>query len=183
MGVILDAISGGDLVTIVKTNISDAFDLTGKDLAAFFVEVKNRAAGKKISVLRIWGHGVTHYTDGTPYNKGSLEFGPDKLNNDTVGKFQPFLEVITPFFEQPSSRVELRGCQAAVGTGANMMLALANIWKAEVQGSDRSQPMMSWVPPVYSAKPGSSPLPVRRGEVPLPLATIIEYNDPRVKKP
>ena len=55
-----------------------------------------------------------------------------------------------------------------------MMLALADIWQTEIQGSDRSQPLLSWVPPVFSARPG--------GTKPLPNATIVEYNDKSLRR-
>ncbi len=109
-----------------------------------------------------------------PYNKGNLNIGNDNIDAETVGKYEQSLNVITKLFEPKGSRVELRGCQAALGTGADMMLALANIWQTEVQGADRSQPLLIWTPPVFSARPG--------GKKPLPSATIVEYNDKSLKR-
>ena len=168
MGVTLDAISGQDLAGLVKDNISTAVDLSGKGVADFMHGVSDMAAGKKISVLRIWSHGVTHYTDGSQYDKGgNIKLGEEKVGPDTIDKYVSALATITPLFE-PSARVELRGCQAAYEKGKDMMLKMADIWKVEVQGAERSQPMMAWVPPVYSAMPGARSLKA---------ATIIEYNE------
>jgi hypothetical protein len=55
-----------------------------------------------------------------------------------------------------------------------MMLALANIWQTEIQGSDRSQPLLTWTPPVFSARAG--------GTKPLPNAMIVEYNDKSLRR-
>jgi len=168
MGVTLDAISGGDLVGLVTDNISTAFDLSGKGVADFMQGVSDKAAGKRISVLRIWSHGVTHYQDGGQYDQGgNIKLGNEKVGPDTIDRYVSSLAILTPLFE-PGARVELRGCQAAYGKGSEMMLKLADIWKAEVQGSERSQPMMSWVPPVFSAMPGAKSLK---------NAIIIEYNE------
>ena len=169
MGVTLDAISGENLVDVVKTNIPTAFDLSGKGVAEFVDGVKAKAATSKISVLRIWSHGVTHYADErqTSYNKGNVEIGHDQIDADTIDKFAPSLQVLTPLFDR-GARVELRGCQAALGTGSKMMLRMADIWKAEVQGSERSQPLLAWVPPVYSAFPGAKSLR---------SAVMVEYNE------
>jgi hypothetical protein len=168
MGVTLDAISGENLVGLVTDNIPTAFDLSGKGVADFMRGVSDKAAGKKISVLRIWCHGVTHYNDGTQYDKGgNIKLGEEKVGPDTIDKYVPALTIISPLFE-PGARVELRGCQAAYEKGKDMMLKMANIWKVEVQGAERSQPMMAWVPPVYSAMPGAKSLK---------SATIIEYNE------
>jgi Domain of unknown function (DUF4347) len=195
MGMILDVISGPNLVTMVTDNIAKAIDLSGMGVSQFFAAVQSKAGNNKISVLRIWGHGVTHYvetrkqsdggfireSDGgvmrfeTPYNKGNLKIGDDQIDADTVDTYEQSLNVITKLFEPKVSRVELRGCQAALGTGQNMMLRLAEIWQTEVQGSDRSQPMMIWVPPVFSARPGGT-------KPPLPKATIVEYNDKSLKR-
>ena len=153
---------------MVKDNIPTAFDLSGKGVADFMEGVKSQAGGKKISVLRIWSHGVTHYLDGGQYDKGgNFVLGDEKVGPDTIEKYVTPLSSLTPLFE-PGARVELRGCQAAYGKGSDMMLRLADIWKVEVQGAERSQPMMSWVPPVYSAMPGAKSL---KG------AVIVEYNE------
>jgi hypothetical protein len=188
MGVILDVISGPNLVTMVQDNIARALDLSGMGVTQFFSAVQSKAGNNKISILRIWCHGITHFnvtrrqsdggfireSDGgimrfeEPYNKGNLNIGNDNINAETVGKHKQSLNVITKLFEPKGSRVELRGCQAALGTGADMMLALAEIWQTEVQGSDRSQPLITWTPPVFSARPGGTKLND---------ATIVEYND------
>jgi len=173
MGVTLDAISGQNLVQMVTTNISTAIDLSNMGVAAFIDGVKSNAANNKISVVRIWSHGVTHYTDGTQYDRGgNFLLGNDKIGPDTIAQYASSLAVLRPLFE-PTARAELRGCQAAYGNGV-MMLKLADIWKVEVQASDRSQPMMSWVPPVYSAFPGATSLR---------NANIIEYNEKPVRRP
>jgi hypothetical protein len=176
VGVILDVISGQNLIAVVTLNIPKAVDLTGMGVSQFFAAVQKKAGSSKISILRIWGHGITHYDDKfqSPYNKGNLKIGDDKIDADSVRSYEGSLGVITKLFEPKGSRVELRGCQAALGTGADMMLALANIWQTEVQGSERSQPLMTWVPPVLSARPN--------GTRPLPSATIVEYNDPSLKR-
>ena len=123
-------------------------------------------------MLRIWGHGTTHYRDGGPYNKGNFKLGQDQIDIETVDSFAPGLSILTPLLDA-KSRVELRGCQAALSSGARMMLKLANIWRSEVQASDRSQPLLTWTPPVYSAWPGATSLAG---------ANMIEYNDPRYKR-
>jgi hypothetical protein len=174
MGITLDAISGENLIDVVKTNLPNAFDLSGKGVTEFVDGIKAKAGSDKISVLRIWSHGVTHYSDErqTPYNKGNVLIGRDKIDFDSIGQFESPLRNLTPLFER-GARVELRGCQAALGSGAKMMLRMADIWKAEVQGSDRSQPLVTWTPPVYSALPGATSLK---------SAVIIEYNEKPAKK-
>jgi len=176
MGVILDVISGSNLIAVVIDNIPKALNLSGMGVTQFFSAVQQKVGSNKISILRIWGHGVTHYNDQfqTPYNKGNVKIGDDRIDADSVRGYEGSLNVITKLFEPKSSRVELRGCQAALGTGADMMLALADIWQTEIQGSDRSQPLLSWVPPVFSARPG--------GTKPLPNATIVEYNDKSLRR-
>lgn len=193
MGMILDVISGPNLVTMVTDNIATAVDLSGMGVTQFFAAVKSAAGNKRISILRIWNHGITHrnvnrlQSDGgfiresdggvmrfeEPYNKGNLNIGNDNINAESVGTYEQSLNVITKLFEPKGSRVELRGCQAALGTGANMMLALAKIWQTEVQGSDRSQPLMTWTPPVFSARPDATKLQA---------ATIVEYNDKSLRR-
>jgi hypothetical protein len=172
MGIVVDAISGSDIARVVNLNINGAVDLSDKGVNDFFNTLAASLSGKKIEVLRIWGHGTTHYTDGGPYNKGNFKLGQDQIDFDTVDKFTPGLSILTPLLET-RSRVELRGCQAALTSGARMMLKLANIWKSEVQASDRSQPLLTWTPPVYSAWPGATSLAG---------ANMIEYNDQRYKR-
>ena len=168
MGTTLDAISGTDLVGIVQTSIPAAFDLSGKGVADFMNGIKTKAGGNKISVLRIWSHGVTHYMDGGQYDQGgNFLLGGEKVGPDTIDQYASSLAILTPIFE-PGARVELRGCQAAYGKGKDMMLRLAEIWKVEVQGAERSQPMIFWVPPVFSAIPGAKSLQKAR---------IMEYNE------
>ena len=176
MGVIFDVISGNNLVTVVTDNIPKAVDLSGMGVTQLFSAVQKKVGSSKISILRIWGHGITHYSDRlqTPYNKGNLNIGNDNIDADSVRSYEGSLNVITKLFEPKGSRVELRGCQAALGTGADMMLALANIWQTEIQGSDRSQPLLTWTPPVFSARPG--------GTKPLPNAMIVEYNDKSLRR-
>jgi hypothetical protein len=173
MSVILDAISGTNLVTVVTDNITKAFDLSGMGVTQFFSAVQKKAGNNKISILRIWCHGITHRRDETPYNKGNLNIGDDNIDADSVGSYEESLGIITKLFEPKSSRVELRGCQAALGTGAQMMLTLARLWKTEVQGSERSQPLMTWTPPVLSAIPGARFLSNAR---------VVDYNDPSLKR-
>ena len=176
MGVILDVISGSNLIAVVTDNIPKAVDLSGMGVTQFFSAVQKKAGSNKISILRIWGHGVTHYNDKfqSPYNKGNIKIGDDRIDADSVLSYEGSLNVITKLFEPKGSRVELRGCQAALGTGVDMMLALANIWQTEIQGSERSQPLLTWTPPVFSARPG--------GTKPLPNAMIVEYNDKSLKR-
>jgi hypothetical protein len=172
MGIVVDAISGKDIAEVVKLNIETAIDLSDKGVQAFLVELAKQVGSEKISVLRIWSHGATHYADGGAYNKGNIHFGKEQVDNDSFKSFESFLGTLTPLLDN-GSRVELRGCQSALGTGARMMLRLANLWKAEVQGSDRSQPLLTWTPPVYAARPGAPALS---------SATVVEYNDRSFKR-
>ncbi len=55
MGVILDVISGKDLVTLVTDSIAKALDLSGMGVTQFFSAVQSKAGNNKISILRIWG--------------------------------------------------------------------------------------------------------------------------------
>ncbi|HBE83221.1 MAG TPA: hypothetical protein PLN05_13740 [Pyrinomonadaceae bacterium] len=172
MAIVVDAISGADIANVVNNNIDGAVDLSGKRCGEFFEALAARVGDKKISVLRIWGHGTTHYASGRDYGKGNMRFVEDEVSDDTLATFEPHIRKLTPLLDT-GSRVEIRGCQIALGTGEKLMLRLADIWKAEVQGSPRSQPLLSWTPPVKSAFPGATSL---RG------AVIIEYNDERYKK-
>lgn len=172
MGIVVDSISGRDIAAVVNDNIKGALDLSGKRCGDFFDSLVKGVGGKKVSVLRIWGHGTTHYTNGKDYGKGNMRFEDDEVSLDTLDTFKPHLVKLTPLLDA-GSRVEIRGCQVAIGTGAKLMLQLADLWKAEVQGSNRSQPLLSWTAPVFSAIPGVSAL---RG------AVIIEYNDDRYKQ-
>ena len=56
MGVILDVISGRNLIAVVTDNIPKAIDLTGMGVTQFFAAVQKKAGSNKISILRI---GVT----------------------------------------------------------------------------------------------------------------------------
>lgn len=174
MGIVVDAISGGDIAGVVKNNIDKPLDLSGKSCQEFFDGVRAFAGSTKITVLRIWSHGATHYADKyeTPYNKGNIHLGRDQIDADTIGKYEDHLKILTPLLEE-FGWVELRGCQAALGSGAKMMLRMADIWKRDVHGSDRSQPLMTWTPPVKSAKPGLSTLVG---------ANFVEYNDQRFRR-
>ena len=174
MGIVVDAISGRDIANIVKNNIDKPLDLSDVGVKGFFSGLLKSIGDNKISVLRIWSHGTTHYSDKfeTPYNKGNIRFADDQVDDGTVEKYKIDLSSLQSHLDA-GSRVELRGCQAALTSGANMMLKLADIWKTEVQGSDRSQPLLTWTPPVYSARPGAKALS---------WAIIVEYNDPRFKK-
>lgn len=172
MGIVVDAISGADIANVVNSNIDGALDLSGKNCCDFFEALVRSNGDKKISVLRIWGHGTTHYSSGRDYGKGNMRFVDDEVSDDTLGKFESYIGRLTPLLDT-GSRVEIRGCQIALGTGEKLMLRLADIWKAEVQGSPRSQPLLSWTPPVKSAFPGATSL---RG------AVIVEYNDERYKR-
>jgi len=172
MGIVVDAISGSDIAQVVRDNIDGALDLSGKGVNDFFNALAAAVGTKKIEVLRIWGHGTTHYIDGGAFNKGNFKLAQERIDIDTVDKFTPGLSILTPLLDT-RSRVELRGCQAALASGAQMMIRVANIWKTEVQGSDRSQPLLPWTPPVLSAWPGANSLVA---------ANIIEYNDPRYKR-
>ncbi|HLA95445.1 MAG TPA: hypothetical protein VK612_06970 [Pyrinomonadaceae bacterium] len=172
MGIVVNAISGADIAAIVNNNIDGAIDLSDKGVKEFFIALAGKVGKEKISVLRIWSHGATHRRDGSAYNKGNIHFGKDQVDNDSIKDFESFLGILTPMLDN-MSRVELRGCQSALGSGAKMMLRLAAIWKTEVQGSDRSQPLLTWTPPVYAARPGA---PALSG------ANIIEYNDPSFKR-
>ena len=53
MGVILDVISGRNLIAVVTDNIPKAVDLTGMGVSQFFAAVQKKAGGSRISILRI----------------------------------------------------------------------------------------------------------------------------------
>jgi hypothetical protein len=110
MGVILDVISGNNLVTVVTDNIPKAVDLSGMGVTQLFSAVQKKVGSSKISILRIWGHGITHCSDRlqTPYNKGNLNIGNDNIDADSVRSYEGSLNVITKLFEPKGSRVELR---------------------------------------------------------------------------
>ena len=153
MGLLVDAITGRNLLTVVQSNIDGAFDATEKSIPDFVDLVIKKIKNDKITALRIWGHGITHYRDESDYPNGNVIFGPDNLNAETIDTFRPSLERLKEYFAQ-SARAELRGCQPGKGSGKEMMKKLAKIWNVDVYGSERSQFLVTWNPPVYVATPG-----------------------------
>jgi len=153
MAVLVDMITGKDLVQLVTANIDGAIPATGLGIKAFVDLVLEKVKDRKMNALRIWGHGITHYSDDTDYPDGNVNFGTDNLNHKNVDSLQPTLERLAACFA-PAARAELRGCQPAKGKGQEMMKRLAKIWNVEVHGSDRSQFLITWNPPVYVATPG-----------------------------
>ena len=167
MSLIVDIIVSRDLVQLVADNVKNskvvpstlngirgfvdsALDSVGRNKMAVWKET-TLPTPDKISVLRIWSHGYTHWIGGGDINDGNVIFGKDNLKADNIEKFSTDLRVLTPYFANPA-RVELRGCAAAKGSGQKMMLSLAKIWGVDVHGSDKEQSLVTlWQPPVYVA--------------------------------
>lgn len=152
MARIIDVITGSNLVGVVSDNIPTAFSATDVGVEEFIKAVADKLGKEKMTALRIWGHGATHYTDGTDFPKGNVIFGPNQIDADSIETFKPVLARLKPCFAQPG-RAELRGCQAAKGSGKEMMKALAGIWNVDIYGSEKSQFLITWNPPVYVATP------------------------------
>ncbi len=147
---IVDVVLAQDLWESVKDNVknSSVVNSITKDVAGFVEAVLANPRSKKITALRIWGHG---YIDRP---EGNAIFGSDVLSADTVEKHRPALARLTSCFANPA-RTELRGCAAAKGNGAEMMKTLADLWRVSVYASDKYQHLVTmWQPPVYVASPG-----------------------------
>lgn len=155
MALLIDAIIAKDLETMVKDNVRKSLPIVSTDgkIQKFVESVANATRKDKMFALRIWSHGWTHYGSGGDYPDGNVDFGGGNLRKDTFETFRPQLVLLAPCFV-PGSRVELRGCAAAKGSGKQMMLALAATLGAEIHGSDKSQHLITmWQPPVYRATP------------------------------
>lgn len=148
----IDVVTGENLVRIVKDNVPGAFEATGVGLAEFVKVVLEKIKDDKMKVFRIWGHGIIWTASGADYNKGNLIFGSDNLDADTIKTYETTLVQLKPSFAS-NARAELRGCQAARGTGVDMMKKLAEIWNVEVHGAEKSQFLITWNPPVFRATP------------------------------
>jgi hypothetical protein len=123
---------------------------------------KSANPANKINVLRIWSHGFVNF-ERSELENGNIIFGTDNLKAENFKSFSPVLDLITPHFVRPA-RVELRGCIAAKGTGEKMMIDLANLWKADVYGSDKYMPqILSWASTVFVAKPGATKITLTNG--------------------
>ena len=176
MGLKVDVIISNDLLTVVKDNVSKTLVVESTDgkvancVDKIIMTITSAVDGgqPRVSVLRFWGHGITHYSNDTPYPHGNLLFGKDQkdredLSVETFDKFKSSLEKLTPFFAQ-GARVELRGCSTARGDGKELMMDLAGLWNVEVQASENSQSLITvWDRPVYSAKPGLKAVGTTRG--------------------
>jgi hypothetical protein len=152
MGLIVDVVTANNLVQMVKDNIKDAFSATDKGVKEVIDAIIKQVGKDKITALRIWGHGITHYRDDSDYPNGNVIFGTENLDFKSIDSFEPLLRTLTPYFTKPA-RVELRGCQPAKGNGKEMMKRLAKIWNVEIHGSEKSQFLITWNPPVYIATP------------------------------
>ena len=176
----LDMVVDTALFSSVKDNVKnpDVYDAGTGGIKGFVEKViyaigadnmsrwKSVEPVKKISVLRIWSHGYVNFQHSELEN-GNIVFGFDNLKADNFLNFKPYLGLLTQYFARPADRVELRGCIAAKGTGEKMMLDLANLWQADVYGSDKYMPqILSWASTVFLARPGASKIvPVRGPDV------------------
>src|SRR5260221_7244015 len=125
MGLKMDVILSNDLLTVVKDNVSRSVVVESADgkVSTFVNKVISSITSAvdggqpKISIMRLWGHGITHFADGGTYPNGNVIFGKEQSDRDelffsTFEQFKPNLVRLTPFFEQ-GARVELRGCSTA----------------------------------------------------------------------
>lgn len=179
MNLIIDVVLDTGLFPSIKDNLKNpnVYESASGGIKGFVDKViyvigansmsrwKSPYPANKISVLRIWSHGYVNF-DHSELENGNIIFGKDNLKAENFMSFSPFLNALTPHFIKPA-RVELRGCIAAKGTGANMMLGLANLWNADVYGSDKYIPqILSWASTVFLARPGA--------------AKIVQTNGPEV---
>lgn len=109
---------------------------------------------KKISILRIWSHGITEWilpdAGHEPNNDGIAVLGVNRLGNNTVGSFKADLARLTPFFDKPAT-VEMRGCGMANGTGKDLMQELARTWGGvSVIASSLNEINVMWKDPTNS---------------------------------
>ena len=176
MGLKVDAILSSDLLTVVKDNVSRSIVVESTDgkVSSFVNKVITSISSTvdgglaKISVMRLWGHGITHFADGGTFPNGNVLFGKEQPDRDevffsTFDKFSGDLGRLTPYFEQ-GARVELRGCSTARGEGKKLMIALADLWQVEIDASENSQSLVTvWDRPVYVAKPGLKAVGTTRG--------------------
>lgn len=147
---IVDVVLAQDLWESVKENVknSSVVNAIKKDVAGFVEAVLASPGSRKITALRIWGHG---YIDRP---NGNAIFGSDVLSAETIESHRPALARLKPCFTNPA-RTELRGCAAAKGNGAEMMKTLADLWRVSVFASDKYQHLITmWQPPVFVASPG-----------------------------
>lgn len=166
-GIIIDAVVANNLVSVVKDNVKNSrvFVSTDGKVQSFVNGVVqalgNADAGQqKISALRIWSHGWTHYADGGEYPDGNVDFGEDgrpgeDLRLETFEKFKPTLNLLKPLFDI-GGRAELRGCAIAKGTGMSLMVELANLWQVRIYASAVAQSLVNlWGGQVWVATPSA----------------------------
>ncbi len=160
MDVIVDVILDNKFLESVKSNAPEGtiVQYTGKTIKGMIDAIINFVKDNKIKALRIWSHGWTHLTDNSQfddYPNGNILVGDENIRMETFEKHKTELNRLTIYFSK-TGRAELRGCRPAKGNGKQMMTELAKVWGVEVHGSDKSQWLITWTPPVYFAKPSGS---------------------------
>lgn len=175
MRITIDAITAINLVDQVENNVKNSrvVKSLGGRVSTLIDAVAGRLNGgdagvEKISILRLWSHGWTHYQDGGDYPNGNIDFRADEqtdgddLRFQNFGSFRAVLERLKPSFETMGSRAELRGCAIAKGNGKQMMSELAKAWGVEIHGSDIGQSqILSWAGQVWAASPDGTVRPIR----------------------
>lgn len=154
MNIVIDVVVDSGLLGQVEANVPK-FGLIPSlplNLKGMIDSLIIFAGQNKISVLRIWSHGWTHYSDNRDYPNGNFTVGSDNVRVDSFEQHRAELKRLTPYFA-PSARIELRGCSPAKGNGKDMMVKLAQIWGADVHGSTETQELIFWKLPVYVATP------------------------------
>ena len=147
---LMDVVVGTEqsLYDVVSLNVknSECFREPG-GIQPFVAAVLARAGNRKLTALRVWGHGFIDLPDGT------MNFGHDSLAFDTFERFRSQLAPLAPVFTS-ASRMELRGCASARGRGKEMMKNLAVLLAVRVHASDKYQSLVNtWDRPVYQATP------------------------------
>ncbi len=147
---LMDVVVGRErnLFEVVADNVknSECFHEPG-GIQAAVTAVLRRTGDRKLTALRIWGHGFTDLPDGT------MNFGPDSLAFDTFEKHRGALQPLAAVFAA-GARMELRGCASARGRGKEMMKNLAVLLAVRVHASEKLQSLVKmWDRPVYQASP------------------------------
>ena len=121
-------------------------------------DVKGVAGDGSVNVLRIWSHGAAG-GQGVSTMSGVVPRGQRAgLSLDNLGQVERDLALLAPLFER-GGRVELRGCNVAVGDdGTRLLKALARLWQVDVYAATQNQPIgpIDWTGPVQKVTPGGT---------------------------
>lgn len=126
-------------------------------------QVRGRASGGRIALLRIFGHGTRGYQILTAGHgvTGTAEGHGSALTPRTVAYFHDQLATLRPFF-LPYGSAELHGCHVGEGPrGHALVRDLAEVWNIPVTAGIRLQQVgrgqtFSFEGPTVTAYPGGS---------------------------